>query len=103
MSFTQLTGCEGLRDIENCLTAFSNKLYHCVLNKPISKSTLEDAIEKRNWRIYTDFAICTYLLIAIVKKKLNLAITLYTFAQTLGLLCLKRPLTELFSEPFQGI
>lgn len=56
MSFAQLTGRESLRDIENCLTAFSNKLYHCGLNKPISKSTLADANEKRNWRIYADFA-----------------------------------------------
>jgi hypothetical protein len=55
MSFAQLTGSESLRDIENCFTAFSNKLYHCGLNKPISKSTLADANEKRNWRIYADF------------------------------------------------
>jgi len=56
MSFAQLTGRESLRDIENCLTAFSSKLYHSGLSKPISKSTLADANEKRNWRIYADFA-----------------------------------------------
>ncbi len=56
MSFAQLTGRESLRDIENCLTAFSSKLYHSGLTKPVSKSTLADANEKRNWRIYADFA-----------------------------------------------
>jgi hypothetical protein len=56
MSFAQLTGRESLRDIENCLTAFSGKLYHSGFSKPVSRSTLADANEKRNWRIYADFA-----------------------------------------------
>jgi hypothetical protein len=56
MSFAQLTGRESLRDIENCLTAFSNKLYHSGIKQPISRSTLADANEKRDWRIYADFA-----------------------------------------------
>jgi len=56
MCFAQLTGRESLRDIENCLTAFSNKLYHSGIKQPISKSTLADANEKRDWRIYADFA-----------------------------------------------
>jgi hypothetical protein len=56
MSFAQLTGRESLRDIENCLTAFSNKLYHSGIKQPISKSTLADANEIRDWRIYADFA-----------------------------------------------
>ena len=56
MSFAQLTGRESLRDIENCLTAFANKLYHSGIKHPISKSTLADANEKRDWRIYADFA-----------------------------------------------
>jgi hypothetical protein len=56
MSFAQLTGRESLRDIENCLSAFSSKLYHSGISKPISRSTLADANEKRNWRIYADFA-----------------------------------------------
>lgn len=56
MSFAQLTGRESLRDIENCLTAFSGKLYHSGINNPVSRSTLADANEKRNWRIYADFA-----------------------------------------------
>jgi len=56
MSFAQLTGRESLRDIANCLTAFSGKLYHSGLSKPVSRSTLADANEKRDWRIYADFA-----------------------------------------------
>ena len=56
MSFAQLTGRESLRDIENCLTAFSGKLYHSGFSNPVSRSTLADANEKRNWRIYADFA-----------------------------------------------
>src|SRR5208283_129112 len=56
MSFAQLTGRESLRDIENCLIAFSNKLYHSGIKRPISKSTLADANEKRDWHIYADFA-----------------------------------------------
>lgn len=56
MSFAQLTGRESLRDIENCLSAFSGKLYHSGFSKPVSRSTLADANEKRNWRIYADFA-----------------------------------------------
>lgn len=54
MSFAQLTGRESLRDIENCLTAFSNKLYHSGIKQPVSKLTLADANEKRDWRIYSN-------------------------------------------------
>jgi hypothetical protein len=56
MSFAQLAGRESLRDIENCLTAFSSKLYHSGIKHSVSKSTLADANEKRDWRIYADFA-----------------------------------------------
>ncbi|MBN1951399.1 MAG: IS4 family transposase [Bacteroidales bacterium] len=56
MSFAQLTGRKSLRDIENCLTPFSGKLYHSGISQPVSKSTLADANEKRDWRIYADFA-----------------------------------------------
>lgn len=58
MSFAQLTSRESLRDIENCLVAFSDKLYHSGINKPIPKSTLADANESRDWRIYADYAQC---------------------------------------------
>jgi transposase len=56
MSFAQLTYRESLRDIEACLIALSAKLYHCGIKHPVSKSTLAEANENRNWRIYADFA-----------------------------------------------
>ena len=56
MSFAQLTYRESLRDIEACLQAISNKLYHCGVKSKVAKSTLADANESRDWRIYADFA-----------------------------------------------
>ena len=56
MSFPQLTHRESLRDIEACLQAQSSKLYHMGLRSSISRSTLADANEQRDWRIYADFA-----------------------------------------------
>lgn len=56
MGFAQLTARESLRDIENSLTAFSSKLYHSGLRSATAKSTLAEANEKRNWRIYADYA-----------------------------------------------
>jgi hypothetical protein len=56
MAFAQLTYRESLRDIEVCLRAQQHKLYHMGIRGNISRSTLADANEKRNWRIYADFA-----------------------------------------------
>jgi len=56
MAFAQLTYRESLRDIEACLRAMQSKLYHMGIRSRISKSTLADANENRNWRIYADFA-----------------------------------------------
>lgn len=56
MSFAQLTGRESLRDIEACLEAVSNKLYHSGVKSKVRKSTLSDANENRDWRIYAEFA-----------------------------------------------
>jgi hypothetical protein len=56
MTFAQLTGRESLRDIEACLGAVSAKLYHSGLKSEVKKSTLADANEKRDWRIYAEFA-----------------------------------------------
>ncbi|HPD60557.1 MAG TPA: IS4 family transposase [Thermodesulfobacteriota bacterium] len=56
MAFAQLTYRESLRDIECCLRAFQNKLYHMGIRGRVSKSTLADANENRDWRIYSDFA-----------------------------------------------
>ncbi len=56
MAFAQLTYRESLRDIEACLSAQSAKLYGMGLRQPVSRSTLADANEARDWRIYADFA-----------------------------------------------
>lgn len=56
MSFAQLTRRESLRDIENCLTAFSSKLYHCGIKHAVPRNTLAKANELRNWQIYSDLA-----------------------------------------------
>ena len=56
MGFAQLTYRESLRDIESCLTAFSNKLYHSGIKQPVAKYTLAEANESRDWRIYADYA-----------------------------------------------
>jgi len=56
MAFAQLTGRESLRDIEVCLRAFRSKLYHMGIRGKVSRSTLADANETRDWRIYADFA-----------------------------------------------
>lgn len=56
MAFAQLTYRESLRDIETCLRAMQNKLYHMGIRGRVSRSTLADANEKRDWRIYADFA-----------------------------------------------
>jgi len=56
MAFAQLTYRESLRDIEACLNAQSNKLYHMGIRTRIARSTLADANEKRDWRIYAEFA-----------------------------------------------
>jgi hypothetical protein len=56
MAFTQLTYRESLRDIECCLRAFQQKLYHRGIRGNVSRSTLADANKKRDWRTYSDFA-----------------------------------------------
>jgi hypothetical protein len=56
MSFAQLTYRESLRDIEACLRSMSGKLYHMGLRGKVARSTLGDANEMHDWRIYADFA-----------------------------------------------
>jgi hypothetical protein len=56
MAFAQLTFRESLRDIESCLRAMRSKLYHCGIRGNISRSTLSDANENRDWRIFAEFA-----------------------------------------------
>jgi hypothetical protein len=56
MAFAQLTYRESLRDIEACLRSVSGKLYHMGFRGKVARSTLADANESRDWRIYADFA-----------------------------------------------
>ena len=56
MSFGQLTHRESLRDIIICLEAHQNNMYHLGINYAVAKSTLADANESRNWKIYAEFA-----------------------------------------------
>jgi len=56
MAVAQLTFRESLRDIEACLAAQASKLYHMGLRAAVSRTTLADANESRDWRIYAEFA-----------------------------------------------
>jgi len=56
LAFAQLTFRESLRDIETCLQALGTKVYHCGIRAKTSRSTLADANEKRDWRIFADLA-----------------------------------------------
>jgi len=92
MTFAQLTYRDGLRDIEVCLRAMQPKLYHAGFREKISRSTLADANEKRNWHIYADFAN------ALIKKArmlyagevldVDLKTAAYAFDSTIIDLCL---------------
>lgn len=65
MAFAQLTYRESLRDIETCLRAMQAKLYHVGIRGGVSRNTLAKANEKRDWRIYADFA---HVLIGIARR-----------------------------------
>jgi len=56
MAFAQLTYRESLRDIEVCLSAQAEKLYHMGFRTPVKRSTLADANERRDWHLFADFA-----------------------------------------------
>jgi hypothetical protein len=56
MAFAQLTYRESLRDIQTCLGAVGSKLYHSGIRRAPARSTLADANEKRDWRLFADFA-----------------------------------------------
>jgi hypothetical protein len=64
MAFAQLTYRDGLRDIEACLRSLGGKLYHMGFHGRVSRSTLADANDVHDWRIYADFA---QVLIAIAR------------------------------------
>jgi len=92
MAFAQLTYRESLRDIEACLRAMQCKLYHLGIRGRVSRSTLADANENRDWRIYADFA---QILISRARKiylnekfKTQLDETIYALDSTTIDLCL---------------
>jgi hypothetical protein len=92
MAFAQLTYRESLRDIEACLRAHSSKLYHLGIRGRVSRSTLADANELRDWRIYAEFA---HSLIATARTlyandplEVELSNTVYALDATLIELCL---------------
>ena len=92
MAFAQLTYRESLRDIETCLRAMGPKLYHAGLRGRIARSTLADANEHHDWRIYADFA---HVLIAVAKRlyandgfAVDLDAAAYAFDSTTIDLCL---------------
>ena len=92
MAFAQLTYRESLRDIEACLRSQSRKLYHMGIRSKVSRSTLAEANENRDWRIYADFA---HHLISLARKLyldepsvLDLDQTVYALDATTIDLCL---------------
>ena len=92
LAFAQLTYRESLRDIEACLSAQSAKLYHMGIRSSVKRSTLADANERRDWRIYAAFA---QRLIAQARKlyaeeelDLDLSNTVYALDSTTIDLCL---------------
>jgi Transposase DDE domain/Domain of unknown function (DUF4372) len=92
MAFAQLTYRESLRDIETCLAIQASKLYHMGFSEPVRRSTLADANEVRDWRIYAELA---QRLIAQARKLyakedlgLELANTVYALDSTTIDLCL---------------
>lgn len=92
MAFAQLTYRESLRDIEVCLRAQRDKLYHSGLAGPVRRSTLADANETRDWRIYADFAQSLIQtarpLYADTELEIDLDATLYALDSTTIDLCL---------------
>lgn len=92
MAFAQLTYRESLRDIEVSLSAQASKLYHMGFREPVRRSTLADANESRDWRIYADFAarliIQARALYASEDLGLELSNTVYALDSTTIDLCL---------------
>ena len=92
MAFAQLTYRESLRDIEACLRAVQPKLYHLGIRAHVARSTLADANETRDWRIYADFAhgliVAARELYADEPLAVGLANTVYALDATVIDLCL---------------
>ena len=104
MAFAQLTYRESLRDIETCLRAHQAKLYHLGIRGSIARSTMSDANESRDCRIFAVktqiwIAISIYVVVAIVKKRLKIESSLYTILQILSLTLFEKiPLDQLLNN-----
>ena len=105
MAFAQITYRESLRDLEVCLSAQSAKLYHMGLRGPVRRSTLADANETRDWRIYAEFG---QRLIAQARRlyaaddlDVDLPSTVYALDLTTIDLCLSITAVRSKSEQFQ--
>lgn len=92
LAYAQMAGRESLRDIETCLNSHREKLYHIGFRGAVSRSTLADANERRDWRIFRDFGLA---LIRMAQKlyqdqpfALELEQPLYAFDSTTIDLCL---------------
>ena len=92
LAFAQLTYRESLRDIVSCLQTMKNRLYHMGIRSNVSRNNLAHANERRDWRIYADFA---HVLIAEARTLyrdedigLDLQNTVYAFDSTTIDLCL---------------
>jgi hypothetical protein len=92
LAYAQISGRESLRDIETCLNSHYEKLYHIGFRGKVSKSTLSDANEARDYRIFQDFG---YVLIGIAQKlyqndtlTIDLQQPLFAFDSTTIDLCL---------------
>ena len=93
MSFAQFSFRESLRDIECCLISMQKKLYHCGIKSEVNKSTLADANERRNWKIYADLATGLMKIVTPLYKGDNalskeLKSVIYAFDSTTIDLCL---------------
>jgi len=93
LAFGQLTFRESLRDIETCLRALDTKLYHAGFRGRIARSTLADANQAHDWRIFADFAQVLIRrareLYATEPLAVTLEQTVYAFDSTTIDLCLK--------------
>ncbi len=92
LAYAQMAGRESLRDIETCLNSHQEKLYHIGFRGNVSRTTLADANERRDWRIFQDFGC---VLIRMAQKEyrgdsiaVELAQPLYAFDSTTIDLCL---------------
>jgi hypothetical protein len=92
LAYAQMSGRESLRDIETCLNSHQEKLYHIGFRGDVSRTTLADANERRDWRIFQDFG---QILIGIAQSlyksdaiAIELKQPLYAFDSTTIDLCL---------------